>query len=427
MDNAAGIDSRHMNERYKYFFLALLFCISLIASTEHVVTSLKMPLFFTDVCDLLSEFEELATNDPPDLPTLRYQRQKEAVSRWFSLHEITTQKSSNLIVALLSALLPAKRTDRVYNTQYPRLVSLLKRCLFLGVDRQRMLEQWKIPGRGDLADCVERVMRQTDDPLTLAKCKVTLEEVDTALANLASKSRFSGANVKERKNDMQIQASLETIYRRLHSGEAKWLTRMILKDFTRLDIEVNVVYGALDARFPDVMKMHDNLESAVTALKNLPAPQSGDNHRCAWITYHASGRCLLPPQVGVKVGSPKWVKAKGGVKHALSIIDGRTMSVERKHDGEYCQIHIDLSKGEDCVQIFSKSGKDSTIDRIGLHDAIGEGLRIGRNDCKFSKKCIVEGELLVWCDKTDAVLDFHKIRKHVSRSGSFLGTEKDSQ
>jgi len=25
------------------------------------------------------------------------------------------------------------------------------------------------------------------------------------------------------------------------------------------------------------------------------------------------------------------------------------------------------------------------------------------------------------------ILDFHKIRKHVSRSGSFLGTDQDSQ
>ena len=34
---------------------------------------------------------------------------------------------------------------------------------------------------------------------------------------------------------------------------------------------------------------------------------------------------------------------------------------------------------------------------------------------------------MVYSDKDAKILDFHKIRKHVSRSGSFLGTDKDSQ
>jgi DNA ligase-4 len=59
------------------------------------------------------------------------------------------------------------------------------------------------------------------------------------------------------------------------------------------------------------------------------------------------------------------------------------MSCEEKLDGEYCQIHIDLSKlggpskgrnlskGSDCIQIYSKSGKDSTQDRKALHEYAG--------------------------------------------------------
>lgn len=42
------------------------------------------------------------------------------------------------------------------------------------------------------------------------------------------------------------------------------------------------------------------------------------------------------------------------------------MSVEAKIDGEYCQIHVDVSRGRRGVQIFSKSGKDSTEDRKRL-------------------------------------------------------------
>lgn len=75
------------------------------------------------------------------------------------------------------------------------------------------------------------------------------------------------------------------------------------------------------------------------------------------------------------------------------------MSCEEKLDGEYCQIHIDLSKGRDCIQIFSKSGKDSTMDRIGLHDAIRRSLQLGQPSCPIKKGCILEGELVVYSDK----------------------------
>lgn len=34
---------------------------------------------------------------------------------------------------------------------------------------------------------------------------------------------------------------------------------------------------------------------------------------------------------------------------------------------EYCQIHINLTKGKDWIKIFSKSGRDSTHDRVGIH------------------------------------------------------------
>ena len=386
-----------------------------------------MPLFFKHVCDLLSALEEISTRDPPYLPTIKYEKQKDVLRRWFSHHKASVDADPNITVAVFSAILPARRADRVYNIQYSRLASLLKRCLCLGVERQRMLDQWKIPGRGDLADCVERVLQQTDDPLTLASTMVTLKDVDAALATLASKSRFSGPKAREYEVDNKIQNSLEDVFRRLHSKEAKWLTRMILKDFSCLDLEESIVYSAFDSRLPMTMKMYNDIESGITEHRKILESAKVRNGLAATAEASDENLQLLRPQVGIKIGPPKWVKAKGGIKHAISIVSGRTMSVEQKYDGEYCQIHIDLEKGESCIQIFSKSGKDSSVDRIEAHDAIKQGLRIGESDCQFSRNCILEGELLVWCEKTSAILDFHKIRKHVTRSGSFLGTTRDSQ
>jgi DNA ligase-4 len=54
-------------------------------------------------------------------------------------------------------------------------------------------------------------------------------------------------------------------------------------------------------------------------------------------------------------------------------------------------------------------------------------LRLDEPHCKISRRCIVEGELVVYNDNVREILDFYEIRKHVSRAGRYLGTEQDSQ
>lgn len=44
----------------------------------------------------------------------------------------------------------------------------------------------------------------------------------------------------------------------------------------------------------------------------------------------------------------------------------------------------------------------------------------------FKRKCIVLGEMVLYSDKEKKILSFSKIRKHISRSGSFMGTLQDS-
>lgn len=393
-----------------------------------------MPILFLHLCNLLSDLEKLSKRDPPLLPAYRQQGYRETIKQWFTTYRISINSPDIDLVALLSALFPEKRTDRVYALKLKRLTGLLKRCLCLGKDRLEMLDQWQKPGRGSLCDCVERALRQAEFPEQLGHQQITVEQVDKALESVAGKCRFSGPKVKGRKDnfheiedDREVLKLLSQTYKRMQSREAKWLTRMILKDYSCLDLSESLVYHHLDVRLPTAMQMYDNFEAAINELRSLPASQTADFDQGAVTQRGANDAHLLQPRIGVKLGPPKWVKAKGGVKHAVSMVDGRTMSVERKHDGEYCQIHIDMSKGEDCVQIFSKSCKDSTSDRRGVHQAIKDSLRIGRHDCAFSEKCILEGELLVWSDRTKGILEYHKLRKHISRSGSFLGTALDSQ
>ncbi|KOS19671.1 DNA ligase 4 [Escovopsis weberi] len=96
-------------------------------------------------------------------------------------------------------------------------------------------------------------------------------------------------------------------------------------------------------------------------------------------------------------------------------------------DGEYCQIHIDISKGKEGFQIFSKGGKDSTEDRRALQEFVFDSLRIGQPSCPIKTECILEGELLVYSDQEQKVLPFHHIRNHVTRRGRLINADYDSR
>lgn len=380
-------------------------------------------------CDLLSSLEAIATRDPPLLPKAAEEKSRNEIIQWFRLHRTLIDSQDTHDVALLSALFPARRTDRVYGLQPPSLTKILSRCLKLGSSRIKDLERWKHPGCGDLAACVERVLSQAEFPIQ-ASNEVTIDQVDTTLTEIASRSNFSGPNIRDQNAGASantVRQNLSHIYIRLQSREAKWFTRMILKDYSPVVLPEGLVFGSFHHLLPTLLKLHDNFEAAVTVLKGselgqmnpMPGPQEAK-------TQKALAAKVIVPKIGTKVGRPHYFKIRS-VKHAMQVAHGRMMTLERKYDGEYCQIHIDLLKEGNKIQIFSKSGKDSTSDRVGVHDTIKRCLRVGEDDCRFSSRCILEGELLVWDDREEKQLDFHKIRKHVSRSGVFLGTGKDSQ
>ena len=114
------------------------------------------------------------------------------------------------------------------------------------------------------------------------------------------------------------------------------------------------------------------------------------------------------------------------IPHCCDMAGRRRISVERKYDGEYCQVHIDPSKGKNCIKIFSKSGRDSADNRLRLHGAITDVLKLGEKDCPIKKASILEGELLIWHDKKRQIQPLDKVRKHVTRNGRFIGNDQDS-
>lgn len=378
---------------------------------------------FAFLCDLLSSLENNRTakatvvkKDGPDIQT---------IGQWFARHDRHIHHTDTDRLALLSCMLPEKRPDRVYWLQASSLARVIARCLGLGSSRLSELDQWRRPGGPDLGQCVENVMRQAENYVPHSR-EVTVEEIDQALDMIASRCRFSSPQVRRQKTAVDVEGALSPLYCRLSGRDAKWLTRMILKSYSPVVFPQKHTLQRFHFLLPHLLQFQDTLESALEMLNSKPMnhfPSRPDPKLAANLCSIALEH--LRPRTGIKIGRPEYFKARS-IKHCHQMAKGRRMSIERKYDGEYCQIHVDLTNKQSPVQIFSKSGKDSTADRSGIIPVLEESLRMRTANCKFVQRCIFEGELLVWSDKLGKVADFHKLRKFLPRSGTFIGVESDS-
>lgn len=390
-----------------------------------------MPFAFSTICTLLQRLEDVELHQPPLLNTIKAPKIKAIVESWFKSHR---RPIDELDVAggtaFLSTLLPERRTDRVYGIQTTSLCRTLGRVLGLPVSGRADLEAYKRPHSGDLAICLERVMKARGYESS-AQFPVHVEEVDDMLSTLAGHCRFSDPSfIKPPPGSDTREAELARIINRLSPLEGKWLARLILKCFKPIFIDEFLILKNFHFLLPDLLRFQQDFGAAMLMLKgDLKGYHSNPDPRSQKM-FKAQASEQLRPRVGTKVSRPMFHKARGLDYCVNTMLGKKEWVVERKYDGEYCEIHVDLTKSSEprqCIQIFSKSGKDSTADRQGLHATLIDCLRLGKPNCRFKKQAIFLGELVVFSDKDDCVLPFEKIRKHVARSGVKIGADADSQ
>ncbi|CAD0052052.1 unnamed protein product [Aureobasidium pullulans] len=347
-----------------------------------------MSFKFAHLCDYLERCEEIVHHNPPLAPAEQKSRHYRQHASWFASHRQAIDALDQFgTSALLSTFLPCRRKDRIYSLQPASLFKLLGRCLGLSASARQELATFKTPGNGDLGECLQRLLR-TRGPPPLPT--VTLQEVDDALHALAAANRFSGPSVRQSfRPPATNDPSLADVLLRLHAVEAKWFVRLVLKDFSPVTVNERSILSSVHFLLPDLLWMQDDFESACTALRSTfgAYPSRPDMQ-----SLHILRQTALPS-----------LKPIPGIK-----------------------VHVDLTKGEDWLRIYSKSGRDSTEDRAGLRETIRKCLRIGSDKCKFERACILVGELVVFSDTENSIQGFDKIRKHVSRAGVFLGNENDS-
>ncbi|KAH0397139.1 DNA ligase/mRNA capping enzyme, partial [Aureobasidium melanogenum] len=382
-----------------------------------------MSFKFAYFCDYLERCEEITCHDPPLPPAELRSRLYRQHATWFTSHQKAIDALDELgTTALLSSFLPRRRKDRIYGLQTASLLKLLGRCLGLSTSARRELASFQTPNNGDLGDCLQRLLGARGPP---ALPFVTLQDADDVLHALAAGNRFSAHSVRQSfLPSASIDSSLSDIFMRLHPVEAKWFVRLILKDFAPVSLNEKSILASVHFLLPDLIGMQDSFEDACAALKTIFADYPSRPDPQSRIILRQTALSSFRPVPGVKVSRPEYTKARS-IKHCLQMTAGGKWLVERKYDGEYCQIHVDLTRGDDWLRIYSKSGRDSTEDRAGLRNTIKRCLRIGSDKCRFKHACILVGEMVVFSDAQGSILGFDEIRKHVSRAGSFIGAEND--
>lgn len=367
-----------------------------------------------------NKYQQRATYSKHDDPSHRI------IGNWYQKHTTQISRSGPPAIAFLSCILPEKRPDRTYNLQQKRLCQVFGRTLGLGSNRRKILESWQEEDGQDFPTCLERTMKDCEFDKPPSGREVTLEEIDIVLTRIAANNIASAPAVRTQASDQQPSDILKPIILRLQSNEAKWLARMIMKSYSPVEIpEYAALYG-FHFLLPKLLAIQNSFEAVVDIISAPELiqlnPRPSKEYESALLPILAKE---IKPRLGVMIRRQPFDKARS-IKHCVKIANSRTMSIERKYDGEYCQIHIDNSKGQGSIQIFSKSGKVSTQDRIGLHGVIKASLKLKRPECKIKNRAILEGELVIFSRNERDILPFHHIRKHVRHGGRRIGTEMDS-
>jgi DNA ligase 4 len=124
----------------------------------------------------------------------------------------------------------------------------------------------------DFASCVERVMSATDSEPRHGP-SATVEELDETLDRIAVTSSFSSVNLRKRIKERHAEPirtddALSGIFRLLNSSEAKWMVRMLLKDYGPVHIPETLAMQQFHFLLPDLLTFQNSFDTAVKFLQD---------------------------------------------------------------------------------------------------------------------------------------------------------------
>ncbi|KAH9818899.1 ATP dependent DNA ligase domain-containing protein [Melampsora americana] len=214
---------------------------------------------------------------------------------------------------------------------------------------------------------------------------LSLSDVDRLLDELAAKSVWSNLkDSKVRKPPRNARLILHDLFDTLSPRQAAYMTQIILKDLRPLlyplpGLSTNQSLIDFNSRaydelnqwsmmkawhwaMPRIYSVKADFDRAADLVEQIPRDLDQVSDKKA---VYSLVEKLSELELGIPVDIPKAVKASGTcLASTISKFKGDIWA-EVKLDGERMQIHIDRSKSEkDQIQIFSKSHRDSTSERV---------------------------------------------------------------
>ncbi|EIW58323.1 uncharacterized protein TRAVEDRAFT_124375 [Trametes versicolor FP-101664 SS1] len=362
--------------------------------------------------------------------------------RWLgALRERYAPLPAGMTTIVFRLLFPEEDVRRKYGLQEIRMAQYLTKILGVSTaagGRGERLRKWKgEDALGCLGNEVERVM---DGRSIASVSSISLCRVDSLLSELAGKCAYSAEVYREgtHMSRRSREAILSELYTSLTPAKSAVMTQIILKDLrpllypipqsachytsALLEYKSNAVAmltkeSAMHAwdssgRMSLIFKTRANLEEAATAFEGLN-----------------NGEVFPQPTVGVQIQIPKCVKGQGPAQSLKSLKGADKVWVETKYDGERAQIHVWFDDdGDPRIRIFSKSGRDSTLDRAGIHSIVYAALGIpypgsyaeadaqSSDTLPFKRGIVVEAEMVAYSDALGRIDEFWRIRSLIART-----------
>src|SRR5438045_3723666 len=132
------------------------------------------------------------------------------------------------------------------------------------------LQKWKTGNGLDFASCVERVMSITDCESRHGP-DMTLEELDDVLDQIAATSVFSSTSLREKTKEkhgqsIRIDDLLSGVFRVLKSSEAKWIVRMLSKNYSPVCVPESLTMYQFHFLLPDLLQFQNSFEATIKLL-----------------------------------------------------------------------------------------------------------------------------------------------------------------
>ncbi|KAF4569964.1 hypothetical protein EYR36_009770 [Pleurotus pulmonarius] len=247
---------------------------------------------------------------------------------------------------------------------------------------------------------------------------LSMGEVDELLDELAASSLFTDEPVRSKypKHIRRPRAAvIRRLFRPLAPLDAGCTVQIILKDLRPL------LYPQIEKHYTVALKDYNSRSYTMLTKEDVmfELDPPGALYRMSKVVarldeaVEAHEQSLNPgqPRIGIPIQIPKSSKAQS-CEHGLKFLQGaKKVYAETKYDGERAQIHVEVPRDgtKPRVTIFSKSTRNSSLDRIGVLPIIRQALGLEEGQTpRITQNVILDAEMVAY--DNDHIDEFWRIR-----------------